>query len=116
MILPVLIITILHVQVLLLSAHVYKEPISDLLIKCNAYQYQVHFKNRTVHVCEKKDPDEDFSFFITPMTTQYTKREFLCVLFFKADNTKLDFKLLFSHAQFEIDGVNRELLYSVSCR
>lgn len=82
----------------------FEESISDLLVKCNAYQFHVYLINRTVHPCEKKDPD-DFRYFITPMTTQYTKRSFLCVLFFKTDYTQLDFKFLFSHSQFEIIAV-----------
>lgn len=101
-----LIITFVYAQKYFSFAKVYEESIIQLLVECNAYQDQVHFKNRTVHACEKEDPDEDYSYYITPMITQYTKREFLCILFFKNDDVQLDFKLLFSHAKFDIDAVS----------
>lgn len=87
------------------SAYEYEESISDMLIQCNSYQNEVLFKNRTAHVCEKEDPDGDFSYYITPMKNRYSKREFLCVLFFKDEFSKLDFNLLFSHSQYKIDAV-----------
>lgn len=101
------VLLLLVFQISLSVADVYEEPISDLLIECNAYQSQLSFKNRTIHACEKKDPDEDFSYHITPMKAQYSQRDFLCVLFFKNDYTNLDLKLLFSHAQFNIDAVRK---------
>lgn len=85
----------------------YEESISDMLIQCNSYQKQVGFKNRTVHSCEKPDPDGDYSYYITPMETHYSKRQFLCVLFFRDESSKLDFKLLFSHGRYTIDAVKR---------
>lgn len=89
------------------SAYVYEESISEMLIQCNGYQRQATLKNRTIHACEKEDPDGDFSYFITPMKTHYSQREFLCVLFFKDEHSKLDFELLFSHAKYQIDAVSR---------
>lgn len=106
MFLPVL-IALIYAQTSHSLTHVYEEPISDLLVACNACQYQEQFKNRSIHACEKKDPDEDFSYYITPMTTKYSKREFLCVLFLKIADSAVNFKLLFSHAQFEIDAVGK---------
>lgn len=98
------------IAILAISLHkscllAYEESISDMLIQCNSYQKQVMFKNRTAHSCEKPDPDGDYSYYITPMETHYSKRQFLCVLFFKDELSKLDFKLLFSHGQYTIDGV-----------
>lgn len=87
-------------------AAVYEEPISDMLIQCNSYQKQALLKNRTVHDCEKEDPDGDFSYYITPMVTPYSKRQFLCVLFYKDEHSKLDFKFLFSHGHYKIDAVS----------
>lgn len=86
-------------------ASVYEEPIGDMLVQCNAYQDQAVMKNRTVHDCEKEDPDGDFSYFITPMVTRYSQQQFLCVLFFKDEHSKLDFKLLFSHGKYKVDAV-----------
>lgn len=100
-------------QVSLSLDHVYEESISDLLVDCNAYQSQLKFNNRTVHSCEKKDPEGDFSYHITPLTAKYSERIFLCVLFFKNDYTNLDFKLLFSHAQFNIDAVRKHFIRDV---
>jgi hypothetical protein len=90
------------------SAFAYEESISEMLVQCNSYQDQALLKNRTVHDCEKEDPDGDFSYYITPMVTRYSKRQFLCVLFFKDEYSKLDFKLLFSHGQFQIDAVSNK--------
>lgn len=87
-------------------ASVYEETISEMLIQCNSYQNQVMYKNRTVHDCEREDPDGDYSYYITPMTTRYSKRKFLCVLFFKDEYSKIDFKLLFSHGQYKVDAVS----------
>lgn len=88
------------------EAFVYEESISEILVQCNKYQHTLHFKNRTVHDCEKEDPDDDYSYFITPMETRYSKQQFLCVLFFKDEFTTLDFKLLFSHKNYKIDAVS----------
>lgn len=87
------------------SALLYEESISDLLVQCNSYQKQTSFKNRTAHSCEKEDPDGDFSYFITPMKTDYSKRDFLCVLFFKNSYSRLNFRLLFTHSNFTVDAV-----------
>ena len=87
-------------------ASVYEESISEMLVQCNGYQEQAVLKNRTVHDCEKEDPDGDFSYFITPMVTRYSEHQFLCVLFFKDEQSKLDFKLLFSHGNYKVDAVS----------
>lgn len=87
-------------------AHVYEESISEMLIQCNSYQEQAMLKNRTVHDCEKIDPDGDFSYYITPMLTRYSERKFLCVLFFKDEYTRLDFKFLFTHGKYKVDAVS----------
>lgn len=89
------------------KCQVYEESINDLLVECNAYQSKVHFNNRTAHPCEKEDPDGDFRYFIQPMKTRYSKRDYLCVLFFKNEFSSLDFNLLFSHAQFAVDAVRK---------
>lgn len=87
----------------------YEEILSEMLIQCNAYQTvlknQANIKNRTAHDCEKEDPDGDFSYVIETMQTRYSKRKFLCAIFFKDDHTKLNLRLLFSHSQFQIDAV-----------
>lgn len=88
------------------SAHEYEESISEMLIQCNSFQDQTMLKNRTVHHCEKQDPDGDFSYYITPMLTRYSEREFLCVLFFKDEFARLDFKILFTHGKYKIDAVS----------
>lgn len=103
---------LLSVFVTLSTAQTYEESISDLLVKCNAFKRQIQFKNRTAHACEKKDPDGDFEYFIQPMKATYSKRDFLCVLFFKNKFTKLNFKLLFSHSQFKIDSVGDKLKFT----
>lgn len=87
------------------SALLYEESISDLLVQCNSYQRQTSFKNRTAHSCEKEDPDGDFRYFITPMKADYSKRDFLCVLFFKNGYSRLNFRLLFTHQNFTVDAV-----------
>lgn len=89
------------------TALLYEESISDLLVQCNSYQKQINFKNRTAHSCEKEDPDGDFRYFITPMKTDYSKRDFLCVLFFKNSYSKLNFKFLFTHPNFTVDAVRK---------
>lgn len=90
-------------QVSLSLEVVYEESMNELMTMCNDYQSQVNFINRSAHACEKIDPDGDFSYYITSMTTQYSEREFL---FFKNDYTNVNFRLLFSPAQFEIVAVN----------
>lgn len=87
--------------------HEYEESIDDLLVQCNAYQSQLESKNRTNHACEKKDPDREFSYHIMSMKAEFTKRDYLCALFFKTDYISLDFEFLFSHAQFNIDAVRK---------
>lgn len=99
------ILLLVLVYTTLSASQAYEESNSDLLIKCNAFKRQIQFKNRTGHVCEKKDPDGDFEYFIQPMTSRYSKRDFLCVLFFKNSFTKLSFKLLFSHSQYTVESV-----------
>lgn len=102
------------VSFILIAKSQYEESIGDLLIECNAYQSKVHFKNRTTHPCEKEDPDGDFRYFIEPMKTRYSNRDFLCVLFFKNEFSQLKFKLLFSHAQFAIDAVSKSKIIACS--
>lgn len=89
------------------SALLYEESISDLLVQCNSYQKQTVLKNRTAHSCEKEDPDGDFRYFITPMKADYSKREFLCVPFYKNSYSRLIFKLLFTHPNFTVDAVRK---------
>jgi hypothetical protein len=90
---------------------VYEESFDDMLIQCNNYQQELYENSpRVAHECEKEDPDEDFSYYITAMITKYGKLNFLCVLLFKAEDFKLDLKLLFSHENYTINSVREHAL------
>lgn len=112
----ILICVIIFVTSQVSCASVYEESISDMLVTCNAYQKHVYDRNRTGHTCEREDPDGDFSYFITPMKARYSKRDFLCVLFFKTEYSFLDFKLLFTHGQFKIDAVKKRHAREIKIR
>ena len=88
------------------SAHSYEESISEMLIQCNSYQYEIFSENRTVHQCERDNFSEDYSYVIEPMQTRYSKQKFLCFLFLKNDFSKIKFKLWFSHKNYDVDAVS----------
>lgn len=90
------------------QAAVYDETIGDMLSQCNLYQHDVVIVNRTRHLCEKPDVDDDFSYFITPMETRYAKRKFWCFSFFKDEYFKLKFMMWFSHANYTVNAVSCE--------
>lgn len=85
----------------------YEESISDMLMKCNEYQSEVFSDNRTAHQCEKDNFSEQFSYVIQEMETHYSKKKFLCFVFFKENLFKLKFKIWFSHKNFAVDAVSR---------
>lgn len=88
------------------KAAVYEESIGEMLSQCNLYQHHVLDSNRTKHLCEKPDADDDFSYYVTEMETRYAKSKFLCILFFKGEGFKLKFKLWFSHANYTVNAVS----------
>lgn len=84
----------------------YVEPLDELLIQCNTFQYSVSLKNRTVHECEKVDLDGDYKYFIVPMKSRYSKRDFICGFFLKSDDAFVDVHVMFSHADFNVAAVS----------
>lgn len=88
------------------QAAVYEESIGEMLSQCNLYQREVFQANRTKHLCEKSDADDDFSYYITEIKTRYSQAKFLCLLFFKDEHFKLKFKFWFSHANFSVNAVS----------
>lgn len=90
------------------DAAFYEESIGEMLSQCTLFQREVQQVNRTKHLCEKPDFEDDFSYFITPMETKYSRRKFLCFLFFKDEYFKLKFKLWFSHANYSVNAVSNK--------
>lgn len=84
----------------------YDESIGEMLSQCNLYQHEVSKVSRVKHLCEKPDFDDDFSYFIEPMECEFSKRKFLCFLFFKDEYFKLRFKLWFSHSNYSVNAVS----------
>lgn len=84
----------------------YDESIGEMLSQCNLYQHEVSKISRVKHLCEKSDLDDDFSYFIEPMESEFGKRKFLCFLFFKDEHFKLRFKLWFSHSNYSVNAVS----------
>lgn len=108
------VISVLFIGVFVNSnANFYEESIGEMLSQCTLHQHNVQQANRTKHLCEKPDFDDDFSYFITPMETKYSRRKFLCFLFFKDEYFKLKFKLWFSHANYSVNAVSNKF-YMIS--
>lgn len=87
-------------------ASVYEESSDDMLLQCNQHQHRVLEKNRTRHLCEKPDVDDDFSYYITSLKTRFSGKKFWCFLFFKDENYKLKFKFWFSHSNYSVNAVS----------
>lgn len=94
------------------SAQFYEETLNEMLLQCNIHQNEVRQEDRVRHICEKPDFDDDFSYFISPLETQFSKRKFLCLSFFKDDQLKLKFKLWFSHSNYTVNAVSH-LIYEI---
>lgn len=94
-------------------ASFYEESIDDMLAQCNQQQHQVLEKNRTRHLCEKPNIDDDFSYYITNLQARFSGKKFWCFLFFKDENYKLKFKFWFSHSDYRVNAVSED---SIKCR
>lgn len=94
----------------------YEETIEEILNQCS-YSIQhskpTTFKNsRLVHECEKNDPDGDYKYSITAaMKARYSKREFICTFFSKAEDFNVDLVILLSHANFTVHSVSVNQLF-----
>lgn len=89
----------------------YEETIEEMLNQCsNSFQHSTPAtasKNRLVHECEKNDPDGDYKYSIAAaLKTRYSKREFLCTFFSKAEDFNVDLLILLSHTNFTVHSVS----------
>lgn len=93
--------------VLSIAVHVlaYEESTGELLSQCRLNR-EVHSVNRSRHLCEKPDVDEDFSYSITEMEARYSNQKFWCFSFVKEESFKLRFKFWFSHANYSVNAVS----------
>lgn len=88
----------------------YEETMEEMLIQCSSTQQSSTTpsapKTRIVHECEKNDPDGDYKYSIATLKTRYSKREFLCTFFSKAEDVDVELAVVFSHANFTMHSVS----------